>query len=341
MKMPQFTMKSPTDMSIAIRERGLEIRRAAEALADYATVLDIIGDAEDHPEDSEKRQLAELRDEADLILSHTFTSLYSLVRVRAMTSRSVDLLVDAACHARGDGHEALELMERFYTVFGDERGEDGEVPPETFPDTYLWDVYYRVSALKSLAERFPDHMRHAARQMRGWPMIVSHHLDNTCEFERIAELLHLGAGYPLDTAPRRKRGGPTPLHDYLAPLVWKLHVLQIILAESEKLRGGEEFSSRIKYFWWSPPDSPPHEEILEILRKVPSLPPFSKSSATEWSKHVIVPYISATDGVDPANSSIPLIRSVWAHRSVKSQATFESHLHSAITGFLTRYGRSE
>jgi len=172
-------------------------------------------------------------------------------------------------------------------------------------------------------------------------MIVSHHLDNTCEFARIATLLDLGAGYPLDTSPRRKRGGPTPLHDYLEPLVWKLHVLKIILAETEERRGGEDFSSRIKYTWWSPPDPSPSYEILGILRNVPSIPPFSKSSAAEWSKRVIVPYISATDGVDPANSSIPIIRSIWAHRSVKSTATFESRLHSAITGFLVRYGRSE
>ncbi len=341
--MPSSTTETnpltPDDMSAMIRAKARQINALAESLADIGTVFDVLGGAESHPLGSTQRQFAELRDDADLRLSQALRDLESLVGVRAMTSHSTDLLVDAACRARGDGHDALELMDRLHAVYGDERGNDGEVPPETLPDQFLWDLYHRVSALNDLADRFPGHMRHAARQMHGWPMIVSHHLDHTGEFKRIAEMLQLGASYPLNISPRRKRGGPTPILDYLEPLVWRLHVLKKILADTEDRRSKEDFSSRIKYIWWSPPEGSPTTEVLEILRKVPSMPEFSKATAAEWSLQIIVPYISAKHGEDPLTASIPFIRNIWAHRGVKSAATFHSHLHSAVTAFLTRRGR--
>jgi len=329
------------NMSQTIRERVAAIRAMTSSLADYATSLDALGDAKAHAEGTEERELAELRDEADLGIARALRNLESLVRFRAMTSRSFDLLIDATGRAQGNCQEALELMERFQTLNGDERDNSGEVLPESFPDLFLWDLYHRVSALNGLADRYPEHMRHAARQMHGWPMIVSHHLNHTGEFERIAEMLQIGASYPLDTSPRRKRGGPTPILDYLEPLVWRLDVVKKILADSEERRAKEDFSSRIKYFWWSPPDDPPTPEVLEILRRVPDMPTFSKGSAAEWSHQVIVPYIIATEGSYPEISTIPFIRNIMAHRAVKSASSFESRLHSAVTGFLDRYGRSD
>lgn len=329
------------DISQAIRDRAEAIRSMATQLADLATVLEVFIEAREQAMGTDTHELAALRDDVDLELSDALGHLESLVRVRAKTSRSLDLLVDAASRARGDAHDALQLMDRFHAVYGEERDSDGETLPETLPDQFLWDLYHRVAAINALADKFPEYVRHAARQMHGWPMIVSHHLDHAGEFKRIAGMVQLGDDYPLNVSPRRKRGGLTPILSYLEPLVWRLHVMRKILAETEQKRGGEDFASRIKYVWWSRTDDPPGPEILAILRNVPGMPAFSKASAAEWSNKIIVPYIVLCAGSDPASSEEPFIRNTWAHRSVKSMATFSSRLHSAVTGFLQRYGRPD
>lgn len=114
-------------------------------------------------------------------------------------------------------------MRREMELFPETAGDPG---PETFPDSFAWDTYLRVSALAGLAEEFPKHLQHSARQMHGWPMIVSHHIDGRAEFERVAGRLELGADYPLNVAPRKKRGTETPLLRYLEPHVWRLHILR-------------------------------------------------------------------------------------------------------------------
>ena len=227
-------------------------------------------------------------------------------------------------------------MRREMELFPETAGDPG---PETFPDSFAWDTYLRVSALAGLAEEFPKHLQHSARQMHGRPMIVSHHIDGRAEFERVAGRLELGADYPLNVAPRKKRGTETPLLRYLEPHVWRLQVLREILIESAETRKGEDFVQRIYGFWWEFPDPKPEPEILPILQRLPELPPLTQNTAREWSRKVIVPLIMLEDAGTPETCETPALRNIWRHRSVKSRATFQSRLHSAVTDTLQRFGR--
>jgi hypothetical protein len=232
-------------------------------------------------------------------------------------------------------------MRRYHALFGDETDKEGEVVPETFPDMFAWDTYLRASALTELAEQYPKHIRHSARQMHGWPMIVSHHLDGTHEFQRMAKLLELGADYPLAVGPRKRRGTDTPLLRYLEPVVWRLHVLRKVLIETEKTRGHEDFKGRLRPSWWDFPEKPPTPEIVEILKIVPKLPALTRKTARVWSIKVIVPIILAEDAGTPETCNIPALHNIWRHRSVKSRGTFQSRLHSAVTDTLQRFGRPD
>lgn len=305
----------------------------------FAQALDWLGDAAKHPEGSEARALASLRDDVDFALSRLSWRADMAAYLRAHTTHCSDLLLHVMLARRGDGHDALQLMRRYHRLFGDERSADGTVTPETFPDSFAWDAYLRVSALPELAERYPDHLRHGARQMHGWPMIVSPHLDCLPEFRRLAERLGVGADYPLAITPRRKRGVETPLLRRLEPLVWRLHALRLFLADSEATRGQEDFAGRICGFWWDYPDERPGPEEVAVLRLVPSLPPLTQKSAREWSRRVIVPLLMLRDAGTAETCRVPALQNIWRHRSVKSRATFRSRLHSAVSDTLRRSAR--
>ena len=322
-----------------IKERLKAAAALVKAAAAFARELDWLGDAASHAEGSDEGGLAQVRDQVDLALSRFLVDLTSTLRARAETSRSMDLLYFVAGKVTGDGHDALHLMRRIHELFGDESAADGAVTDTTFPDRFAWDTYIRVCALAGLAKEFPRHLRHGARQMHGWPMIVSQHIDHRGEFEAIAERLELGADFPLDVGPRKKRGTETPLLHYIEPLIWRLHVLRQILIETAETRKGEEFVRRIYGFWWEFPDSEPSPEILAILRLVPNLAPLTQKTAREWSRKVIVPLIMLDDAGTRETCEEPALRHIWQHRAVKSRATFQSRLHSAVVDTLKRFGR--
>jgi hypothetical protein len=305
----------------------------------FARELDWLGDAKQYPEGSEKRDLALVRDQVDFRLNDCCRRLESCRCARAETTRVHDLLLDVVINRTGDGPDALRLMRRYHSLFGDETEKNGEVGPDTLPDIFAWDTYQRVSALRQLAAQYPKHIRHSARYMPGWPMIVSHHLDGTHEFETMAELLELGADYPLDAGPRKRRGTETPMFCYLQPLVSGLHVLYIGWDETDKVRIHENFASYVRAFWWSFPKEELTPEIVAILKRVLDLPPLTKKAAREWSRKVIVPFIMIKDAADRETCKIPALRNIWQHKSVKSRATFQSRLHSAVTDTLQRFGR--
>ena len=116
-------------------------------------------------------------------------------------------------------------------------------------------------------------------------------------------------------------------------------MLREILIESAETRGQEEFVQRIHCFWWQSPDPEPEAEEIAILRLVPSLPPLTRKTAREWSRRVIVPLILLDDAGTRETCEVPALRNIWQHRSVKSRATFQSRLHSAVTDTLQRFGR--
>lgn len=340
----QEPSENPEDLLAKNFEACADIEEKIKDLADrfsyLAQALDGLGDVESHPEGSGKRQFAELRDHADLCLAGAARHLMTILRIRAETSRSVDLLVDAICAARGDGDECLRLIRIFHEKTGDEMEGMGSMEDTTLPASFLEDLYKRVEAFPSLAARYPEHMSYAAKRFKGLPMLFSLHIDNSTEFRRLAEDLGLGKWHPLDVSERRKRGVSTPAMTYLEPLVCRLDNLRDIMLWITSREEGEIASKRIATAWDSDPfEKKVSDEVIEVLRRVTALPPLTKGTALTWSREVIVPYILVTDGAAPASSEIPFLRNIWAHRSVKSIPTFRSRLESAVTGFLKRYGR--
>jgi hypothetical protein len=322
-----------------IAERFQMAQKWAEEAFDFACALDWLGDALQHPEGSEERELAQVRDQVDDAMNRCCRHLGSYRNARAETSRWEDLLIDTVGQRMGDGMDALRLMRRYHALSGDGTEPNGDVPPETFPDMFVWDTYARVSALAELVEKYPKHIRHSAREMHGWPMIISHHLDCRQEFERTAQTLEIGADYPLAVGPRKRRGTETPMLRYLEPRVWRLHTLRKVLIETEKTRGHEDFARRLYPFWWEHGEDPPTPEVVAILKGVPALPPLTQKTAREWSRKVIVPIILTEDVGTRETCKVPALRNIWRHKSVKSQATFRSRLHSAVTDTLQRFGR--
>jgi hypothetical protein len=307
-----------------------------DALARFAHSLDAVGDADKLPEGSNARRMAELRDHADFCLSHSVGDLIAIKHSRAHTSRYLELVVDSASEARGDGVQFMKLMERYHEL-APEEVENPDV--ESFPDQFLWDLAQRVEAFPELAERYPEHCHFAARHLQGLPMMVARHIDVTHEFRRLAEMLRVGTRHPFDVSHRKKRGGITPAMRYLEPLVWRMNTLRESLREEARREGGGVSAERVNWLWTLSYSRKTPEAEIEILRRLPTLPALTKKCAPAWSKEIIVPYILETDGKNPASATKPFLKNIWKHRSVKSPATFRSRLESAVTDFLTRYSR--
>jgi len=150
----------------------------------------------------------------------------------------------------------------------------------------------------------------------------------------------LGKWHPLDVSSRRKRGGKTPAMTYLEPLICRLDDFRDLILWFASRENEPISSERMANAWQNSPfDDKASDAVLEVLRKVSLLPRLTKSSALEWSKEVILPYILVTDGADPSQCKEPFLRNIWNHRDVKSIATFRSRLERAVTDFLTRYSR--
>jgi hypothetical protein len=298
-----------------------QIQSLAGRLAKIACLFETAGDAMSHAEGSDMRLLAELRDHADFCLNRAAGDLNHWAEVRAETSRSPDLVCDVVGRAMGDGNKCIKLIETYYRMMGDDTEGTGQIDAETFPDQFLWDLAERVETFPKFAERYPKHLHFAARHLQGLPLLVSHHLDVSYEFDRLSALLGMGTWHPLDVSPRRKRGAITPAMQYLEPVVWRMDNMRRILTEIGEREGQPIPSDRISgLFTRRRAESVPEAEI-EIYRKLTEMPGLIRSTAPAWSKKVIVPYILATDGADPANAEHPFLRNIWNYRDVKSTAT--------------------
>jgi len=201
MKTPSTTLShnSPTtphpSFPIAQIKERLKAAAASIALAvGLAKDLDWAGDEAAHPEGSEEKALARTRDEIDDALARMVVEAMAAGRFRAVKSRSLYLLCAMAALLRGETSEALRVIDRLQEFPSEDGEAEGEV--ESFPDAFAWDTYLRVTALAELAEKYPGHLRYSARQMHGWPMIVSHDEDYLPEFQHIATHLEVGAACP-------------------------------------------------------------------------------------------------------------------------------------------------
>ena len=159
-----------------------------------ATDMDWAGDAAGHPEGSEEQALARARDKIDEAFTKLAVGAMAAGRWRARSSRSLYLLCTMAHLTQGDASEALRVIDRLQEFPGEDGEAEGEV--ESFPDAFAWDTYLRVIALVELAEKYPGYLRYSARQMHGWPMIVSPQIDPLPELHRITGGLEVGADCP-------------------------------------------------------------------------------------------------------------------------------------------------
>ena len=318
-----------------------EIDSLGERLTLIASAFDSLGPESAHATGSKAKRFAELRDHADLCLSRAVSDLSVKMRSRANYTHSVDLLADSVLIAMGNCNDCIDLIESFYRLLGDDTEGTGQVDAETFPDQFLWDLAQRVESFPAFAERYPKHLYFAARHLHGLPMMVSHHIDITHDFKRLADMLRMGTKHPLDVSARSKKGGRTPIMAYMEPIIYRLNTLREILQSRVEQEPESISYERINWLWTYSYSEKTPEAVIEVLRKLTLLPSLTKSVALLWSREVVVPYVLLTDGMDAANSDIPFIRNIWAHRSVKSTATFRSRLQSAVTGFLERYSRSQ
>jgi hypothetical protein len=246
------------------------------------------------------------------------------------------LICDATFHAIGNGAEAAQMIRRYHKEFPDD--VDNSDAPEGFPDQFAWDTYQRVEALDKLADEFPNHVRTAARQMHGWPMLVHRHTNNNTRFKELVERLELGVEYPLDASEGARFRPNTPLVRYLDPLICQIHYVQRMTSYST--HETEEKERESLGFWWRDvQDEQPSDEVVAALRAVPQLPPLTKATAAQWAEKAIVPLILVTDARDYTNCTEPVLQKIAKQKGVKSRATFKSRLLAAVTATLRRLAR--
>jgi hypothetical protein len=272
----------------------------------------------------------------DFALALILRQLPGLVRFRAKRTKCSDLICDATFHAIGNGAEAAQMIRRYHKEFPDD--VDNSDAPEGFPDQFAWDTYQRVEALDKLADEFPNHVRTAARQMHGWPMLVHRHTNNNTRFKELVERLELGVEYPLDASEGARFRPNTPLVRYLDPLICQIHYVQRMTSYST--HETEEKERESLGFWWRDvQDEQPSDEVVAALRAVPQLPPLTKATAAQWAEKAIVPLILVTDARDYTNCTEPVLQKIAKQKGVKSRATFKSRLLAAVTATLRRLAR--
>ena len=272
----------------------------------------------------------------DFALALIFRRLPSLVRFRAKRTKCSDLICDATFHAIGDGAGAAQLIRRYHKEFPED--VDNSDAPEGYPDQFAWDTYQRVEALDKFADEFPDHVRTAARQMHGWPMLIQRHTNNRRRFQQLARRLELGAEYPLDASEGARFRPDTPLVRYLDPLIFQICYVRRMASYSTHVT--EEKGRESLGFWWRDvQEEIPGDEVVAALHAVPQLPPLTKATAIEWAEKSVVPVIMATDASDWKNCMEPVLQRIAKQKGVKSRATFKSRLLAAVSATLRRLAR--
>jgi len=364
---------NPTAAAIVDQFDGM-MRSLAQLVA-VCGKLDWLGKASGHPEGSGERGLAEMRDLIDGTLGRHLVAVGIAVDQRAKEGFSQDLLIHAFGAERGNGSKAIEVMERYHEIFGDEsttleeaverergrlkreglseeeingqmkeieervRPEVGTTAPETMPDSLVWEAYDRVSKLRWLIENFPRHVAHSVRQMPGLPMMVSEHLDFMTEYREIARRLQVGAHYPLDVSRRKKRGCETQMLRYLVPMLERLAVIRDWI-QDPVCSSWESEEKHLAHCWTVVFEEEPTAGLVEVLKPLARLEPLTKRNAREWTNELLVPFIMRRDALTATTCVVPALQMIWRQRDVKSDAIFRSRLQSAVFEVLKTFARA-
>lgn len=273
----------------------------------------------------------------DFALALIMRNICPFVRVRAKRTKCMDLLCDTICRING-GADMVQLIRRWEKEFPQERAADGSLMPDSFPDQFAWATYERVEALDRLADDFPEHVRTAARQMHGWPMLARRHTNNRKRFQELATRLELGTEYPLDATESARFRPDTPLVRYLDPLICQLTYVRTVTKDSN-CKSAEEEREKLRLWLWDGQNERPTDGEVEAAGALKQLPPLTKATAKEWAEKVVVPFIMVTDARDWKNCEDPAFQQIVKQRGVKSRATFKSRLLSAVSATLRRLAR--
>ncbi|MEK7675156.1 MAG: hypothetical protein AAB676_04885 [Verrucomicrobiota bacterium] len=281
---------------------------------------------------------AAVLEQLHLAMAFIFRRITPFVMAHAGFSKNCDLLCEAIGHAIGDGHEAVNLIDRYQTLFPDDgREADATMQPESWPDQFAWDAYQRIDQLDGLADRYPEHLKTAARQMNAWPMLRYRHTESRARFDWLAEQLELGLDYPTDTSKAAKFRPDTPMVRYLDRLVWRFHCCHRNLREIRKWETDE--AKAIARAWRERGDPKLDEGAEAAIRASLTVDPLTKRTAPDWAKKAMVPYIMATDTKTAETCTEPALESIWKQNGVKSTATFKSRLLPQVVRTLESLAR--
>jgi len=278
-------------------------------------------------------------EQLDLAIGFILRSLNTQLWFRGEVTKDADFLCEVLVAETKAGGRIARMVRRYQQLHPDDVGQG-----DSFVEPFAWDVYQRVTELDKLADEFPDLVRHAARQMHAWPMLMHRHTNNRRRFQELAKRLELGVEYPTDASEGARFRPDTPLVRYLEPIIYRLHSF-CFGGEIYYGTGGQEFESAeqenesIRRTWRQWPEDLPGENIVQILRVARLLPPLTKATAVQWAEKAIVPLILVTDGRDYENCSEPVLQKIAKQKGVKSQATFKSRLLAAVTATLRRLAR--
>jgi hypothetical protein len=277
-------------------------------------------------------------EQLDFALALIQRQFHTLIRFRCRSTKSADLLVDTVSPMLS-GKEAANLIRRYQKEFPDDGCDDnGTLVDGGFPEMFARDTYQRVEELDRLVDDFPDHVKLAALQMHGWPMLARRHTNNKKRFKELATRLELGVNSPLDSTDRARFRPDTPLVRYLDPIVCKLVYVYEVLQYVEKGAAEDEKEMLRRWLWDSQTERPTDEEV-EAITLLKGLPRLTKSTANEWAEKTVVPTILATDARDWKNCNELVLGRIAKQKGVKSRATFKSRLLSAVLATLRRLAR--
>jgi hypothetical protein len=343
-------MPGPNTMSYCMELANLPDNTLAWELSCPVTaLLDQISDVSSRCEGTLRRKdeksvalhaaAKRILEQFDLSIGFILRTLNTQLWFRGEVTKNTDFLCEAIGYDTKAGGRIARMVRRYQQLHPNDVGQG-----DSYVEPFAWDVYQRVTELDRLADEFPDLVRHAARQMHAWPMLMHRHTNNRRRFRQLADRLELGVEYPLDASEGARFRPDTPLVRYLDPIICRLQSFCFDGAIYYGI-GGKEFESveqeneSIRRTWRQWPEDFPGEDIVQILRVARHLPPLTKATAIEWAEKAIVPLILVTDACDWANCTQPVLQKIAEQKGVKSRATFKSRLLAAVSATLRRLAR--
>jgi hypothetical protein len=265
--------------------------------------------------------------------------LGSLLRFRALETKSSELLLEAGMRAKGHPHEAEYFMRRYYALEPDEEAEDAK--GEGYFAFMMEMACDAVEVLERLQEKYPAAARWAARYRDRWPVLHRRGERGNAAFRELAARIQLGADYALDPDAKVHTARKHSLRSYLTPLLeWlvPVHANLFSTAQSQRLESAAQLMRKRGHPLLLPCEPCP-PGAAQVLAEAAELSPLRKGTAVVWADKLVVPFIMATDAANVKDLSEPALIAIWKQGRVKSPNTFRSRLLDAVRRELPRMAR--